>query len=241
MRTDILGVGFDDLTMDETIAEAKRLLDKGETSYCVTPNPEIVYEARQDEQFRALLNGASLVLPDGVGILLGAKILRTPLKEKVSGVDFAERLAALLEKESRSLYLLGGKPGVAELAADKLRERYPNLNICGTNDGYFQDEAPLVEQIRAASPAVLYVCLGSPKQEHFMRDHLNDLSGCLMVGLGGTLDAFAGTVKRAPAWMQRMGLEWFYRLLKEPRRLKRQLRLPKFVFAVLRERKRMRR
>lgn len=238
MRIDILGVGFDNLTMDETVAEAKRMLDRGETCYCVTPNPEIVYEAKRDEGFRKLLNGAALVLPDGVGIVLGAKILKTPLKEKVSGVDFAERLAALLEAEGKALYLLGGKPGVAELAAEKLRERYPGLNICGVSDGYFQNEAPLLEDIRAAKPAVLFVCLGSPKQEHFMRDHMGDLEGCLMVGLGGTLDAFAGTVKRAPRWMQKLGLEWFYRLIKEPRRFKRQLRLPKFVFAVLGKRMR---
>lgn len=236
MRIDILGVGFDNLTMDETVAEARRILDRGETCYCVTPNPEIVYEAKQDETFRALLNGAALVLPDGVGIVLGAKLLRTPLKEKVSGVDFAERLAALLEAEGKSLYLFGGKPGVAELAADKLRARYPGLDICGAADGYFQDEAERLDGIRAARPAVLFVCLGSPKQERFMRDHLGDLDGCLMVGLGGTLDAFAGTVRRAPAWMQKMGLEWFYRLIQEPRRFKRQLRLPKFVFAVLGER-----
>ena len=236
MRIDILGVGFDNLTMDETVAEAKRILDRGETCYCVTPNPEIVYEAKRDEGFRALLNGAALVLPDGVGVVLGAKLLKTPLKEKVSGVDFAERLAALLEGEERSLYLFGGKPGVAELAADKLRARYPKLDVCGAADGYYQDEAERLDGIRAAKPAVLFVCLGSPKQERFMRDHLRDLDGCLMVGLGGTLDAFAGTVKRAPVWMQKLGLEWFYRLIKEPRRFKRQLRLPKFVFAVLGER-----
>lgn len=236
MRIDVLGVGFDNLTMDEAVAEAKRTLDRGETCYCVTPNPEIVYEAGRDEAFRNLLNGAALVLPDGVGIILGAKILRTPLKEKVSGVDFAERLAALLETEGKSLYLLGGKPGVAALAAEKLRERYPGLDICGVRDGYFQDEAPVLAETRAAKPAVLFVCLGSPKQEYFMRDHLDEMEGCLMVGLGGTLDAFAGTVKRAPLWMQRLGLEWFYRLIKEPRRFKRQLRLPKFVFAALRKR-----
>lgn len=233
MRIDILGVGFDNLTMDEAVAEAKRMLDRGETGYCVTPNPEIVYEAKRDGKFRELLNSASLVLADGVGIILGAKILKTPLKEKVSGVDFAERLAALLEAEGKSLYLLGGKPGVAELAAGKLRERYPGLKICGIADGYFQDENLILENIRKAEPAVLFVCLGSPKQERFMQDHIHDLKGCLMAGLGGTLDSFAGTVKRAPEWMQKLGLEWFYRLIREPRRFKRQLRLPKFVFAVL--------
>ncbi len=187
----------------------------------------------RDGDFRDLLNGAALVLPDSVGVILGAKILGTPLKEKVSGVDFAERMAALLEQEGRSLYLLGGKPGVAEAAAGKLRERYPRLAVRGTADGYFRDEDAVVARVRAASPDVLFVCLGSPKQERFMRAHLGDVEGCLMLGLGGTLDAIAGTVKRAPLWMQRAGLEWFYRLLKEPRRFRRMLRLPKFLFAVI--------
>lgn len=233
MRIDIMGVGFDNLTMDEALGAARARMASGESRYCVTPNPEIIYEAMHDGDFRALLNGAALVLPDSVGIILGAKILGTPLKEKVSGVDFAERMAALLEQEGRSLYLLGGKPGVAETAAGKLRERYPRLAVCGTADGYFRDEDAVIERVRAASPDVLFVCLGSPKQERFMRAHLGDLEGCLMLGLGGTLDAIAGTVRRAPLWMQRAGLEWFYRLLKEPRRFRRMLRLPKFLFAVI--------
>ncbi len=233
MRIDVLGVGFDNLTMDEAIEATRALLSQGEGGYCVTPNSEIVYEATRDEPFRALLNGASLVLPDGVGILLGAKLLKTPLKEKVAGVDYAERLCALLAELGKPLYLLGGKPGIAEQAAGKLRERYPSLQLCGIADGYFQDEGAVVAAVQRAGPAVLFVCLGSPKQEHFIRDHRRELGGCFLVGLGGTLDAVAGTVKRAPAWMQKLGLEWFYRLLKEPRRFKRQLRLPRFVFAVL--------
>ncbi len=228
-----MGVGFDNLTMDETVAEARARIMRGESCYVVTPNPEIVYETMRDESFRALINGAALVLPDGVGIILGARLLGTPLKEKVSGVDFAERLCALLETEGKTLFLFGGKPGVAGLAAEKLKERYPGLKICGIADGYYHDEAPVLEAIRAAEPDVLFVCLGSPKQEHFMSGRLGKLDGCFMVGLGGTLDAFAGTVKRAPVWMQKAGLEWFYRLLKEPRRFKRQLRLPKFLFAVI--------
>lgn len=233
LRIDVMGVGFDNVTMDEALDEARSLLRRGETCYGVTPNPEIVYEAMHDEDFRALLNGAALVLPDGVGVLLGAKLLGTPLKEKVTGVDFAERLAGVLAAEGRSLYLLGSKPGVAEKAAEKLMERHPDLQICGTADGYFKDEGPVVAAINAVKPDVLFVCLGSPKQERFMRDHRDELDVTLMLGLGGTLDAMAGTVKRAPAWVSRIGMEWFYRLVKEPRRFKRMLRLPKFVFAVL--------
>ena len=233
MKTDVMGVQFDNVTMGEALESARQLLAKGETCYCVTPNPEIVYEAMHDANFRDLINGAAMVLPDGVGVLLGAKILKTPLKEKVTGVDFAANLLGILEEEGRKLYLLGSKPGVAELATQKMLEKHPNLQICGMADGYFREEGPVVETINAAAPDVLFVCLGSPKQEHFMKNHMEELNVTLMIGLGGSLDAFAGTVKRAPAWVSRIGMEWFYRLCKEPKRFKRMLRLPKFLFAVI--------
>lgn len=233
MKIDVMGVQFDNVTMGEALERAREILNGQETCYCVTPNPEIVYEAMHDEDFRGLLNGAAMVLPDGVGVLLGAKLLKTPLKEKVTGVDFAAGLLPILETEGKKLYLLGSKPGVAELAAKNMLARCPKLQICGMADGYFKDEGPVVEKINAAAPDVLFVCLGSPKQERFMKAHQQELDVKLMIGLGGSLDAFAGTVKRAPAWVSRIGMEWFYRLCKEPKRFKRMLRLPKFVFAVL--------
>lgn len=233
MKIDVMGVGFDNVTMCEALEAAREILGRGETCYCVTPNPEIVYEAMHDQAFCELLNGAALVLPDGVGVLLGAKILKTPLKEKVSGADFAAELLPILEAEGKRLYLLGGKPGVAELAAQKMLQKHPKLQICGMADGYFKDEVPVVEAINAARPDVMFVCLGSPKQECFMKNHMDELQVTMMIGLGGSLDAFAGTVKRAPQWVRRIGMEWFYRLVKEPRRFKRMLRLPKFVFAVI--------
>ena len=218
--------------VDEALEQAKVILAGDRTTYCVTPNPEIVYEAMGDAAFRQLLNSAAMVLPDGVGVLLGAKILGTPLKEKVSGVDFAAHLLPILEEQGKTLYLLGSKPGVAELAAQNMLARCPNLQICGMADGYFKDEGPVVEAINRARADVLFVCLGSPKQERFMQAHVEDLNVSLMIGLGGSLDAFAGTVRRAPDWVIRIGMEWFYRLCKEPRRWKRMLRLPKFVVAV---------
>jgi N-acetylglucosaminyldiphosphoundecaprenol N-acetyl-beta-D-mannosaminyltransferase len=135
-------------------------------------------------------------------------------------------------KKGKKLYLLGSKPGVGEAAAQKMLEKHPGLNVCGIADGYFQDDAPVVEKINASGADVLFVCLGAPKQEIFMADHKKDLNVKMMIGLGGSLDSFAGTVKRAPKWMIRMNLEWFYRLLKEPKRFKRMLRLPKYLLAV---------
>ena len=237
MKIDVMGVAYDNVTMEEAIAQARTLLQQTGTHYCVTPNAEMAYEAMHDERFRALLNGAALTLPDGAGVVLGAKLLKTPLKQKVAGVEFAENLLGLLEETGGSLYLLGGKPGIGELAAQNMLEKHPKLRIVGIQDGYFQEEAAVVQQIHDANADVLFVCLGSPKQEWFMKNHLQELNVRLMIGLGGTLDSFAGTVKRAPRWMIRLQLEWLYRLIKEPKRFKRMLRLPKFIWAAFRERR----
>ena len=233
MRIDVMGVGFDSLTMDEAVARARDLMAERRAAYVVTPNPEIVMLCRDDPAAMQAVQGADLVLPDGAGVVLASKLLKTPLKQKVAGVDFADRLLSILEKTGGGLFLLGSKPGVAELAAQKMTEKHPKLYICGMNDGYFKDEAPVIEKINAAKPDVLFVCLGAPKQELFMKNHLDELHIKLMIGLGGSLDSFAGTVKRAPKWMIRCNLEWLYRLIKEPKRFGRMLRLPKYLFAVL--------
>ena len=233
MKTNVLGVQYDNVTMAEALDTARALLQRPEASYCVTPNAEMAYEALHDESFRAILNEASLVLPDGAGVVLGAKILRTPLKEKVAGIDFAANLLGVLEETGGRLYLLGGKPGIAEQAAENMKKTHPKLCICGTADGYFKDEGPVIGKINAVKPDVLFVCVGAPKQEIFMHAHRDELDVRLMAGLGGSLDAFAGTVKRAPKWMIRCNLEWLYRLIKEPKRFGRMLRLPKYLWAAL--------
>lgn len=233
MKIDVMGVQFDNVTMEEALRRAEELLQTPGAAYVVTPNSEIVYEAIADESLMQLLNNADLVLPDGAGVVLGSKILKTPLKEKVAGVDFADGLLELLAKTGRSVYLLGSKPGVAELAAEKMLKKHPGLTICGMADGYFKDETPVIEKINAANADVLFVCLGAPKQERFMDAHKGDLNVRLMIGLGGSLDSFAGTVKRAPKWMIVCSLEWLYRLIKEPKRFKRMLRLPKFIWRVI--------
>lgn len=236
MKTDVLGVSYDNVTMEEALARGRHILQGERTCYCVTPNAEMAYEALQDEGFRRLLNGAELVLPDGAGVILGAKLLKTPLKQKVAGIEFAQNMLSVMEELGSRLYLLGSKPGVAELAGEKMLEKHPKLQICGMADGYFKDEAEVVEKINTAQADAVYVCLGSPKQEYFMQKHREALSAKLLCGLGGTLDGIAGTVKRAPRWMIRLQLEWLYRLIKEPRRFKRMLRLPKFIFAAVKKR-----
>ena len=226
-----MGVGFDNLTKSEFTAKAEQMLQTGERGYVVTPNAEIVYEAMHDDGFRALLNEASMVLPDGAGVVLGAKILGTPIREKVAGIEFGEEVCRVLAKNGGRLYLLGGKPGIAKAAGEKLCEKYPGLQICGTADGYFMEAGGVIAKINEAKPDVLFVCLGAPKQEKFIRDHFEALDVTLMLGLGGSLDGYAGVAQRAPRWMIDLSLEWLYRLLKEPKRLGRMMRLPKFVAA----------
>lgn len=228
-----MGVGFDDLTMDEALERALALMAEHKSTYTVTPNPEIVMMCLEDPGLAEAVKGAALVLPDGIGIIYGAKILGTPLKQKLPGIDFAQELFGLMAERGLSLFLLGAKPGVVEKAAENLRERFPSLIISGTNDGYFTDDGPVVEKINAAKPDLLLVCLGAPKQEMWMHDNAKRLDVGLMAGLGGALDVFAGVVERAPESWQRLGLEWLYRLKSEPQRIGRMKVLPKFAFRVI--------
>ena len=230
MRIDILGVGFDNITMEEAVETAMDHISAHRGGYVVTPNPEIVMLCKGTPALTGALEEAALVLPDGVGVIYGARILGTPLRSRVPGIDFA---AALMERMSRTahnrVYLFGAKPGVAEQAAETLRARYPGLVVVGTNDGYFSDDAPIIANINQAKPDLLLVCLGAPKQELWMQKHAPALDVGMMAGLGGALDVFAGTVKRAPVRWQKLGLEWLYRLLCEPKRIKRMIKLPIFI------------
>ena len=238
MRINVLGVGFDNLTIDEAVERGMELLHEPGTHYVATPNPEIVEICRENLAARQAVNGADLVLPDGVGVVKGANMLGTPLKEKVPGIEFAAGLMERMAAEGLSLYLLGAKPGIAEAAGEKLAARYPGLVIAGTHDGYFQEDAPVIEDIRQSGADCVFVCLGAPKQELWMAKHGEATGARLLCGLGGSLDVFAGVVERAPKFWSDHGLEWFYRLCKEPRRAGRMMKLPLFLIHVGRERHR---
>lgn len=224
-----MGVAFDDLTMDQAVERALTLARGGGFGYAVTPNPELVMMARKDPDYAQTLAGASLTLADGIGVIYAAKLLGRPLQGRVPGVDFAGALMERMAGEGLGLFLLGAKPGVAEQAAENLTKRYPGLNVCGVHDGYFQEDGPVVEAVRASGAQVLFVCLGAPKQERWMAQNGPATGAHLAVGLGGSLDVFAGTVKRAPERWQKLGLEWLYRLIKEPRRIGRMAKLPLFL------------
>ena len=229
MRIDILGVGFDDLTVEEAADQAMLLLEKPGVHYVVTPNPEIVAICRKDAAAREAVNNADLVLPDGIGVVYGAKILGTPLKGRAPGIDFAGALMKRMAEYGKSLYLLGAKPGIAEQAAAALQEKYPGLRVVGTADGYFKDDAAAAQRLCCSGADVAFVCLGAPKQELWMRNYGMASGAKLLCGLGGSLDVFAGVVDRAPEFYCRHGLEWLYRLMKEPKRIGRMMKLPLFL------------
>ena len=231
MRTEILGVGFDSVTMEDALDRAEVLISEKRGSYVCTPNPEIVWRAQTQPALMDAVNGADMVLPDGVGILWAAGKLGKKIPERVAGFDF---ITALMKRFSGSVFLLGGRPGVAEKAAETIRAVYPGITVAGSCDGYYTDESEVLDRIRKASPDILLVCLGAPRQELWMAQH-RDLNVGLMAGLGGSVDILAGTVERAPLWWRKRGLEWLYRLLRQPWRIKRQLCLPLFMLTVLRQ------
>lgn len=238
MRINVLGVGFDDLTMEEAVERGMELLRSPGAHRVVTPNPEIVEICRENLAARQAVNGADLVLADGIGVVKGARMLGTPLKGRVPGIEFAGGLMARMAAEGLSLYLLGAKAGVAETAGKRLMEKYPGLKIAGTHDGYFQEDGPVVEDIRQSGADCVFVCLGAPKQELWMAKHGEKTGARLLCGLGGSLDVFAGVVERAPRFWSDHGLEWFYRLCKDPRRAGRMMKLPLFLVHVQKEKKR---
>lgn len=229
----ILGVNFHNVTLTTAVDTAAAQIRAHKKGYVVTPNSEIVYAAQEDTALRDILNRASLVLPDGIGVVYAAKILGEKLSGKVAGCDFAEALVYRMSQEGMRLFLLGAKPGVAEMAAANLTKKYPGLVVSGTRDGYFKTDQEAIDAVNAVGADVLFVCLGAGKQERFMAGHMDELNVTLSCGLGGSLDVFAGTVQRAPAIFIKLGLEWFYRLIKEPYRIGRMMSLPKFMLRVL--------
>ena len=226
MKKDILGVRFDDVSRQEAAQLGAAMLEQDQFHYVVTPNPEFILAAEKDADFRQVLNSADLVIPDGIGVVYSAKILGTPLKERVPGIEFAADMLAKLDQMGGRLYLLGAKPGVAQEAGRRILEQHPNIVLCGTPDGYFKDEEAVLLEVAAARPDLLFVCLGAPKQEKWMARWGRHTGARLAIGLGGALDVFAGNVERAPESWRKLGLEWAYRLKKEPQRAGRMAKLP---------------
>jgi len=241
-KINILGVNVDNVTMDAAVCKVLDFLNEDVPHAVFTPNSEIIMSAYNDEEFCRQLNDASLVVPDGIGVVYASRILKAPLPERVAGFDLATNLIKKLSGGQKSFYFFGGKPGIAEKAKENLLSQYPSLNICGLSDGYYDEEKEklIIEDIKQKKPDILFVCLGAPKQEKWINKYKNELGAKVLMGIGGSLDVFAGNVERAPQFYRNHGIEWLYRLLKQPSRFVRMLALPKFGLTVLFKGKRLR-
>ena len=235
---EILGCRVDAVGRDEGIERIVAFANGKTPSLVVTLGVEMAMYARRDARFRAVVARAALSLCDTIGVLLASRLRGGPLRERVTGVDLIEPLAKRSAQTGDiRLFLFGGKPGVAQLAATRLAERYPGVKIAGARSGYFADAESnaIAAQIRSSHANLLLVGLGSPKQEFWLDTNLASTGCGCGIGIGGSLDIVAGTVQRAPQLWQRLGLEWLYRLVREPARWRRQLALPRFAAAILGE------
>ena len=230
----MLGVGFDRVALVDAVTRIEERLDAGERTFIITANPEFVMLCRDDADLAAIAQRADLVVPDGTGTVVAARLLGDPLPGRAPGRLLADRLAALATERGLSLFLLGAAPGVAERAAETLRTRHPAIRIAGTFAGAAEDDADVVPRVGAATPDVLLVAYGMPKQEHWIARNLDRVPSVrVAVGIGGSLDYLAGTAVPPPALIHSVGLEWLWRLIRDPRRWRRQRVLPLFAILVL--------
>lgn len=235
MKEVILGVQVNTENYDQLIPKVFSNIEDKKKSLVVAINPEKLMKAKEDPELKALLNRAEFQIPDGIGVIIASKLKKGNITSRITGIDMMDRIVREAARTGHSVFLYGAKPGVADKAAQQLKQTYPDLIVAGTQDGYESDPSKVIDSINKAQPAILFVAMGSPKQEQWIEQNRDNLYPTLYQGVGGSFDVLAGNVKRAPAAFQRMGAEWLYRLLKEPSRLKRQMNLPLFLFEVFKQ------
>ncbi|WP_404405255.1 WecB/TagA/CpsF family glycosyltransferase [Jeotgalibacillus malaysiensis] len=235
MKENYLGVDVSPLNYDELIGALYKRLEEHQNSFIVAINPEKIMKAQQDEALRNLLNRADFQIPDGIGVILASKFKKGKIKRRVTGIDMMLRICQEAQVRKKKIFLFGAKPGIADEAKAGLEKMYPGIQVAGTLNGYEKDPDVIRQTINDAKPDILFVAMGSPAQEYFIVDNMHELHPHIFQGVGGSFDVLSGRIKRAPEGFQRLGLEWFYRLLKEPKRIKRQLILPVFLLEVLKK------
>lgn len=242
-RIRIFGVEIDNTTLEDATELVKGYLNGDTLKAICTPNTEIVMAAKNDPDIKKLINSYDLIIPDGIGLIYGSRMRKKPLKERVTGFDLSMKMLEIANKKGYSVFLLGGREGVAKKAGENIIKKYPNIKIAGVHNGYFkgshngykdhEEEKKVIEMINYSKPDIIFVGLGFPKQEIWISENRQRIQGKVIIGNGGTMDILSGNAKRAPETFQRLGLEWLYRLMKEPSRIKRQMALPKFLLSVL--------
>jgi N-acetylglucosaminyldiphosphoundecaprenol N-acetyl-beta-D-mannosaminyltransferase len=219
---------------DEALHVIRRRISSRQPTFCVALNPEKVYRASHDPQLSQVLDSAHIRICDGVGISLAAMLLYRQRLPRCTGIDLFLRLIRLSVQEGWGLFLLGASPEINSAACRALLDQFPGLKIVGSQDGYFRDSAPVVESINQSGADLLFVALGSPRQEFWISEQMHGLQASFCMGVGGSLDVVSGAVKRAPTSFRKTGTEWLYRLIVQPSRLRRQMVLPLFALGILR-------
>ena len=242
-RIRIFGVRIDNIDFKDAEEKIRGFLKGTRLETIYTPNPEIIMKARDDEKLKKILDAGSLVTPDGIGVIYASRIKKKPLKERVTGYDMSIKMLEIANEEGYSIYLLGGADGVSKKAGENISESYKNLKVVGHHNGFFkgshiglvdhEEEMEIVREINELEPDIIFVGLGFPRQELFIDNNKERLRAKLIIGNGGVMDILAGVTTRAPEIWQKLGLEWLYRLIKNPSRLGRQLILPKFLLEVI--------
>lgn len=229
---ELLGVKICNIDMNETLDAIEAFIQHGQPRLIVTADATGLVIAANDPEFKTLVNAADLVTPDGAGVLWAARRKGTPLKERVSGVDLVERCV----QKGHRVAFIGGKPGIAQAAADNLNAQYPGAQIVAALDGYFppEQEEAVAQTLAEAKPQILFVGMGMPRQERFIQRNMLAIGAAVNAGVGGSFDVFAGAIKRAPRWMQRWSLEWLWRMIQDPSKIKKVSNLPRFVLLTLR-------
>lgn len=239
----IFGVKIDKLTQKEVLTNIKSYLNGEVTRTIYTPNTEIVMEAKKDEKLKNILNDGDIVIPDGIGLIYASKIKKKSLPERVTGCDVSFEILNMANENGYSVFLLGGEEAVSKEAEKRIKENYPNIKLAGAQNGYFkgahighpghEEELSIVENINSSNADILFVGLGAPKQEIWINENKGKLNCKVIIGNGGTVDVIAGKANRAPKIYQKLGLEWLYRLMKDPKRIKRQMVIPVFILTIL--------
>ncbi|MDF2592318.1 MAG: tagA [Clostridia bacterium] len=231
----IVGIEIDKLDFLEAQEKVAGFLEGDSLNMIFTPNSEILLDAVKDRELENILNDAQLVIPDGIGVVIASKFYGTPLKERVTGVDLATKILELGAQKNCKLFLLGASQESVTLAAEKIQEEFKGINIVGIRNGYYleDEEEQIIDEISESGAEILFVGLGAPRQEKLIYKYKDKLGVKIALGFGGGIDTLSGTVKRAPEFYQKAGLEWLYRLIKQPSRFKRVLKLPKFVLLAM--------
>ena len=232
----ILGVRIDRVSMDQTMDRLREFVRSGRPHFVITADASGIVQAQTDAEYRALYAQADLVTPDSAGVLWAARRNGTPLPGRVSGVDLVDRLCAESADFGHRIFFLGAAPGVAELAAERMRLKYPGCHIVGSRHGYFPAESDgvVAQEVAETKPDILFVAMGIPRQEKFILAHQELIGAKVAMGVGGSFDVFSGKVKRAPILFQKLHLEWLWRLIQNPSKISKVKLLPEFVWRVLR-------